>query len=56
MPFIARDSERGWEIAFHRGNESVPFRGGYDFLSFIVFLKVAVPDFQRLNIAERITL
>jgi hypothetical protein len=44
VPFVSCDTECGWEIALHGSDEIVPFEWWDNFLSFVVFFKVAVPE------------
>jgi hypothetical protein len=44
VPFVSGDTECGWEIALHGSDEIVPFEWWDNFLSFVVFFKVAVPE------------
>jgi len=44
VPFVSSNTECSWEIAFHGSHEIVPFKGWNNFLSFVVFFKVAVPE------------
>ena len=56
VPFIASDTECSGEISFHRSHKVVPFGGWDNFLSFVVFFKVAVPEILAFERILRISL